>query len=151
MLIYGLFSLCSLSGQPSTCLQAGKNKYCILIDLYYLVLVPLIFDLNLLIAFCTVHVLSCVLVKIFGHISDTCNLCHYPEVYAKTSLYIAVLAEAICHTFPIHVSIDLFGADVQFIVLIEVIYHTITLHVLISSTNTLPYNHIKPKLKLNKF
>ena len=108
------------------------NKYHVYIELaYYLVLVPVIFGLNLLKAFGTVHVLSCMLVEILNHTT---------AVHVSYAVIESSMPKLHRHTFPIHISIDLVSVDVKFIVLAEVICHTIPLHVSISSTNSLKVN-----------
>ena len=89
------------------------NRYGAQIELLcYLILVSVIFGLKLLIAFCTVHVLCCVVVK---------RLDHTTAVHVVCGIIESSMPKLHCHTFPIHVLIGLVSADVQFIVLAEVI------------------------------
>ena len=70
------------------------------------IIVPVMFGLKLLIAFCRVHVLCCVLLEILDHTTAV----HVPHAAIKSSI------PKHCHTFLIHVLLGLVGATIQFIV-----------------------------------
>ena len=60
------------------------------------------FGLHLSIAFCTVHVVSCVLVKIFIHTT---------VIHAPCATIKSYMLKHHCHTFLTHVLIDLAGTN----------------------------------------
>ena len=75
-----------------------KLNYC-----SYLVLLSVMFGREIMIAFRTVHVLCCVLVKVLNYTT----VVHVPCAAIESSM-----PKLHCHTFTIHILIGLVGADV---------------------------------------